>query len=894
MFAADRNLLFGVIALRMNFVVKDRMIAAMQEWFLEKSKPLGQILCENGDLTPDTRGVLDKLVDHHLELHGGDIHDSISSLSSSIVSGLEFFGIGTSDSRSNGKPGLAAVQLTDEASRFHILRPHAKGGLGEVFVAEDKQLHREVALKEIQARHAGSAESRERFVLEAEITGGLEHPGVVPVYGLGCHSDGRPFYAMRFIKGDSMKEAIRRLHESTSLSRSSKMLELRKLLGRFIAVCQATAYAHSRGVVHRDLKPSNIMLGKFGETLVVDWGLAKAVGREKSFAPDVTLPADPTLRPGSGSAVVTFAGQVLGTPAYMSPEQAAGKLNDVGPASDVFSLGATLYTLLTGQARVEGPADEVLTKVETGDFPSPRTINPEVPLALEAICLKALALKPSERYASPLELAAELENWLADEPVHAWPEPWSVRAWRCVRHHRTAVTAAAVLLATAAVGLGVSTVLVWREERKTDTQRLIAEQQRSRAEENLDLARDITVQLMDLEKELPRDAQSLAIYRGFLENTLTSYKKVLAEGPDDPNRREITAWLYRYTANANRVATTKFAATNQMYEESIRLLDALVHEFPGRAAYQNQLAETLWDHAKCLSLTERRQSEAVATLVRSIEIARRLRKIDPKRNDYKRTLALSLSDLSIQRTRDNRYSECAAATREAVDLFGEILNSGQPPHPRDQYFRGVSLNRLAIALRELGDNVESLARHNEAVDLLRKECVGSNNDTALNALGRALCDFGRTLARLTDETNRTEEVLNESIAIWERLLTHQPNNGTYHQCHAVALTARGRVRSADSELRRGAAADLEKAIAILEALTKAKPNMASFHADLGRAYFGLGRVAIANGDVETGRQRFDEARNSLDRALEIDPNHENIKRSRAEVDALVDKPGGGE
>src|SRR5262249_14344452 len=140
---------------------------------------------------------------------------------------------------------------------------------------------RQVALKELQEQYADHAESRERFVVEAEITGGLEHPGIVPVYGLGVYDNGRPYYAMRFIQGDSLKDAIARYHghKSNVLPAFEPNLEFRWLLGRFVAACNAIAYAHSRGVLHRDIKPANIMLGKYGETLVVDWGLAKTVGR---------------------------------------------------------------------------------------------------------------------------------------------------------------------------------------------------------------------------------------------------------------------------------------------------------------------------------------------------------------------------------------------------------------------------------------------------------------------------------------------------------------------------------------------------------------------------------------------------------------------------------------
>jgi serine/threonine protein kinase len=202
-----------------------------------------------------------------------------------------------------------------------------------VFVALDEELHREVALKEIQDRHADSQESRARFVLEAEITGGLEHPGIVPVYGLGVYPDGRPFYAMRFIKGDSLQDAIDRFHAGRSREPSETgenaarlaaptfhSLAFRQLLRRFVDVCNAVSYAHSRGVLHRDLKPANVMLGKYGETLVVDWGLAKLRG-----APDAGT-EEQLLQPASASGTAaTLPGSAIGTPQYMSPEQAAGR-----------------------------------------------------------------------------------------------------------------------------------------------------------------------------------------------------------------------------------------------------------------------------------------------------------------------------------------------------------------------------------------------------------------------------------------------------------------------------------------------------------------------------------------------------------------------------------------
>jgi serine/threonine protein kinase len=353
---------------------------------------------------------------------------------------------------------------TEQQLRYRILRPHARGGLGEVFVALDQELHREVALKEIKEDRAHDAVSRGRFLLEAEITGGLEHPGIVPVYGLGQYADGRPFYAMRFIKGDNLKEAIRCFHAAEQPGRDpgERSLALRQLLRRFVDVCNAVAYAHHRGVLHRDLKPGNIMLGKYGETLIVDWGLAKPIGRS-----DLTrTPEESTLQPSSGSDwVETVMGTAVGTPAYMSPEQAAGRLDLLGPASDIYSLGATLYALLTGKAPFAGSdPGEVLQRVQRGEWRPPRQVKAGTPPALDAICRKAMALKPEDRYSTVLALAGDLEHWLADEPVTAYREPWTGRLRRWARRHRRLTAGTIGLLVT--TGLALVIGLVAAEEQR--------------------------------------------------------------------------------------------------------------------------------------------------------------------------------------------------------------------------------------------------------------------------------------------------------------------------------------------------------------------------------------------------------------------------------------------
>jgi serine/threonine-protein kinase len=356
--AAERNLLFGILALQMDFISRDALIAGMNAWVLDKAKPLGLVLREQGQLAEDEHALLDAMVQKHLEKHGNDPERSLAAVSSvgsvrrdlqqvadaDVQASLAQVSAARLDDAPHATLASTVGEPTGSGLRYSILRPHARGGLGEVFVARDEELRREVALKEIQERHADHPESRARFLLEAEITGGLEHPGVVPVYGLGHYGDGRPFYAMRFIRGDSLKHAIDGFHkDKATLPTGERALRLRQLLGRFVDVCNAIAYAHARGVLHRDLKPGNIMLGKYGETLVVDWGLAKATGKA-----DVELTEG--LLVSSADSGLTQAGRALGTPAYMSPEQAAGHLDQLGPRSDVYSLGATLYCLLTGRA----------------------------------------------------------------------------------------------------------------------------------------------------------------------------------------------------------------------------------------------------------------------------------------------------------------------------------------------------------------------------------------------------------------------------------------------------------------------------------------------------------------------------------------------------------------
>src|SRR5262245_18798357 len=296
------------------------------------------------------------------------------------------------------------------SARYRELQFFKKGGLGTLYRAFDESLNRETIVKFVNEKCSESPDLLKQFQVEAEITARLDHPGIVPVYAIGEAWSGRPFYVMRLIKGRELSLAIQEYHADCSRRGTRGSQQLLTLLEHLVGACNTVAYGHDVGIIHCDIKPSNIMIGRYGETFVLDWGLAASFERTTNF-----FSSEPTMRPRSGSGSSAI-GQRGGTPGYISPEQLSSD-QSIGPASDVYSLGATLYEILTGVPPFSGRDKDVADQIRRGSYRHPRELKKDVPWRLAAICDKAMSLRPADRYATAKQLAADLTGWMRDDEV---------------------------------------------------------------------------------------------------------------------------------------------------------------------------------------------------------------------------------------------------------------------------------------------------------------------------------------------------------------------------------------------------------------------------------------------------------------------------------------------
>jgi PAS domain S-box-containing protein len=412
----DRDLLLGVLALRAELIDSQQLIEACTTWVSRKDTPLTALLVERGWILPADREHLESLLTRKLQRVGNaslvtfaglsdDIRRSLAALEDPDLNRSLATVAYESEDVHPAEPGGCAGQN----DRYQLTRLHACGGIGRVWLAHDRAIGREIALKELRPEHAHDGVLRARFLREAKITGQLEHPGIAPVYELARRPDTlQPFYAMRFVKGRTLSEVCREYHVGRAAGQADS-LQFLTMLNALVIVCNTIAYAHSRGVIHRDLKGQNVVLGNFGEVVVLDWGLAKVIGAGEEERLDMAVHLD---HQEPGDSELTVAGQTLGTPAYMAPEQAAGSLDQINVQTDVYGLGAILYEILTGRPPFCGSdTRDVLRKVQEEAPIPPRDVWSDVPSALEAVCLRALSKRPADRYTSASEVASQVQGW---------------------------------------------------------------------------------------------------------------------------------------------------------------------------------------------------------------------------------------------------------------------------------------------------------------------------------------------------------------------------------------------------------------------------------------------------------------------------------------------------
>ncbi len=748
--------------------------------------------------------------------------------------------------------------------RFALKGLHASGGLGEVFTARDTELNREVAVKRIKSRYADDPGSRHRFLTEAELTARLDHPGVVPVFGLVNDVRGRPCYAMRFIRGETLKDEIERYHglkkpgeqkpedrgqkteqtdkapgktaeqpapglaaspEGTQQAATSRAVAFRQLLARFIATCQAIGYAHSRGIIHRDIKPANIMVGTFGETLVVDWGLAKSMADGPDFDRVMKAAADAGFRHDPDAtdmpSHMTQAGTAVGTPAYMAPEQAAGEIDKVGPKADVYALGTTLYVILTGHAPFAGKTTaEVLDAVRRGAYTPAASASAECPKPLDAIARKAMALRQEDRYATALDLAADVERWLSDEPVSCYRDPVLARLARWARRHPARV-AAAVSLLLAGVIAAVGIAVVYQQGEKQTR----AEQEKTAAERDkvIEQEKKTALALVDVQKQ--RD------------------KVVAQEKLTDEQRKQAVA--------ARNVA-------RERYEKAVGAYNVLVTDIDKKMADRAQTQ----DLRKTLLLSA---TEGLKQLVAGG---------GEGKIGADRTLVAAYRQMGDVYERIGETAKARENFQIAVDRAGDVRDEAQKagtPADKRAADRDLarSLHRLAGILRTGGDTKTALAKIDDALKMFIALAEDKADTEAQGDLAAAR-DLRSKILMDRGETGKALDDSGAALAARKALHEAKPADPELKRDFAASLDA-----TAVLQLRTGrtkeALANAQLALTARTELAKALVGRTDATRDLAAAHSRLGEVSFERGQMTAARQSYLAGTEVLTKLVTEDP-----------------------
>jgi tetratricopeptide (TPR) repeat protein len=806
-------------------------------------------------------------------------------------------------------PGGDYADLTTiEPKHYAIGAVLGRGGMGRITVARDRRLGRDVAIKELIAP---SDSLRRRFEREARITARLQHPSIVSVHEAGVWPDGEPFIAMKLVVGKSLDLVIA---EKTTLA------ERLSLLPAVIAAVEALAYAHSRRVIHRDLKPHNILVGEFGETVVIDWGLAKELDHDGDDDPM------PAARAPDGD-VKTMHGSVLGTPAFMPPEQAAGE--PVDERADVYALGAILYTALAGEPPYTGKsADDVLARVLVAPPVPIERKQPRLPADLVTIVGKALAREPADRYPSARELAEDLRRFQTGQLVAAHRYSRAARFVRWVRRHRAAVAVGAALLAVLAVVSVISVRRIVRERDGAEAARARAELQESVSETRRAAAETlIDFMIQELRSKLEQVGR-LDVLEGLGDQILAYYQTLEAAGPAKDEAgldRRAEAWCLLSDILRKRGENARAIELAQ------RCLDLRAQVTA--AAPDDLLARRRWVSAHAVlgdaHLRGLAPEPALEVYRRGLAEAQTLvAQPGATANDH-RELAIMHESIAKCLADMGDVDAAAAGYREGVAIYTR-LRAADDDNAQLAMELSTTLSLLGQVEWVRGDLgaardwlVEAVARAEDAArlspgDVLAVEAVASTRgslgdidlergdlDAAERAYRASLAAYERVLAADPSHREVLRELANaqnllgvvleergayaearklhtEALATGRTLVRDRPDNAMFRRDLAVNLDRLGKF-----EQRRGrhaeAEAVLRESIAIIDALAEADPDNAELQRDRG-----VGRETL--GDLELHRDRTPEAFALYREALQIaealaarDPSNADWARDRVAV-----------
>ncbi len=660
---------------------------------------------------------------------------------------------------------------------------------------------------------------------------------------------------MRFVKGRTLADAIQAYHRDR-VAGGAGALGFQALLNAFLGVCNAVAYAHSRGVIHRDLKPQNVVLGDYGEVIVLDWGLAKLVDR-----PEETMTPAVSLESGEERGE-TMQGQVLGTPAYMAPEQAEGRWDDVGRCSDVYGVGAILYEILAGQPPFDASDVAVILRQVAHEPPvRPRVVCNSAPAALEAVCLKALAKRPGDRYGSVRELADEVRHHLADEPVSAYREPISTRLTRWGRRHRTVAVALGVLLISSVVGLTIGTLLLGRANARIEDQRRIAEASFRKARKAVD---EYFTKISESKLLSVPGLQPLR--KELLDSARTYYEEFAREHSDDPTvQADLAEAWYRVAYITNFKGSGQEALP--LLSRALTLYRNLAQRHPGVVRYPYKVAMCLNDLG-ILQSSAGSFDEAARSHQEAREIREKIAKENPTVAEYQKELALSYGNLSGCRYDAGRIFEALDYEAKGRDLLETLVR--EYPAVADYRSRlAGSYNGMGRFLRDIGRTGEALRMHLRAVDLL-EQLVREDHAESLELNGRL--DFQSHLAasyqnigfiqcRVTDQVPEALQSHRRALSIHETLARENPTVDDYQDQLAWCLTNIGLIQDSLGQVNE-ALQTHQRALSIRDRLALRQPSVAWFQNQVAYSNWYIGLLQRKAG-------REDDALQSLRKAQTI-------------------------